>query len=400
MRKDRALCPGTLLQGGKYQIVEALWSDNETFAYLAENNITSKRVVVRELYTYVHVRREDLSLCTEMQLPPYCESYHSIGDTYSDACRAAFIRRARLFSEFSHPNIESIIDVFEENCTAYCVSEEHDGELLYDVVARSGALGQSEVLEIMAQLCSAVSYMHKRRVPYESIHTKHILRHHNSNKIELLFAVDCNQCLDDLGIPHSITIYTPPVGKPLSCDIFMLGAVLHEITTGKPAPNVWDIAEHGIEKCLSLPEGPIRRAIVASMRLRSTERVQSVEEFAEILGVAIDGRVPQVITQPAARGDRDIHGREIAPNNYMVLSFFALLLCVPLGLVAIMKASQVDGYWNRGQKDLARATSRVARNWAIVGLIVGVVLVIGYIAYLVSQMTVSYHYTYYEYPPM
>ena len=128
------------------------------------------------------------------------------------------------------------------------------------------------------------------------------------------------------------------------------------------------------------------------MQLRAMDRPQSVGEFVDIM-------VGNRFASPSSKcGNAVGNGvREIAPNNYLVLSFFALLLCVPLGIVAIYKASEVDGYWNRGQKDLARATSRSARNWAIVGIIVGILLIVAYIVYAISQMDISYQYTYYEY---
>ena len=366
MIEDRALRLGTLLQGGKYQIVEIINRYHpDTIAYVADHNILSKQVEVREL----HQRFPD--------------------DSNDDGCRAIFLRKLRRFFEFSHPNIEPVIDLFEENGTVYYVVDCFEGERLSDIIARTGPLDDREVIKIMEQLCSAISYMCKHRVAHCNICTENIIRRSDGHILLTDFAIRYGE-----GGVHD---GTPAPSYNFENDIYMLGVVLHKITTGKSAPNFWNIAEHGIEKCLSLPDGPIRRAIEASMRLRSSERIQSVEEFAEILGVEIDGRIPQVITTPINQGNRNIHVREIAPNNYMVLSFFALLLCVPLGIVAIYKASEVDGYWNRGDRDKARTTSRSARNWAIVGIIVGILLIIAYIVYAISQMDISYQYTYYEY---
>jgi hypothetical protein len=70
-----------------------------------------------------------------------------------------------------------------------------------------------------------------------------------------------------------------------------------------------------------------------------------------------------------------------APSNYLVWSILATLLCCwPIGIVSIVKASQVNGLWNSGRYDEARKASDDAKRWAIIsailGLAVGVILVV------------------------
>jgi predicted secreted protein len=70
-----------------------------------------------------------------------------------------------------------------------------------------------------------------------------------------------------------------------------------------------------------------------------------------------------------------------APKNYLVWSILATLFCcLPFGIVAIVKSSQVNGLWAQGRYPEAQASADSARKWVIwsvvVGLITGVIYAI------------------------
>ena len=61
-----------------------------------------------------------------------------------------------------------------------------------------------------------------------------------------------------------------------------------------------------------------------------------------------------------------------APNNYLVWSILTTLLCcTPLGIVSIVRSSQVNGLWNAGRYDDARKASNDAKRWAIISAVLG-----------------------------
>ena len=63
------------------------------------------------------------------------------------------------------------------------------------------------------------------------------------------------------------------------------------------------------------------------------------------------------------------------PNNNLVLAIFTTVCCcMPLGIYAIIKASNVEKYWNMGQHDLALKEANDAKKWSQIGIGVGVVL--------------------------
>jgi hypothetical protein len=69
-----------------------------------------------------------------------------------------------------------------------------------------------------------------------------------------------------------------------------------------------------------------------------------------------------------------------APKNYLVWSILVTLFCcLPLGIVAIIKSSQVNGLWAQGRYAEAQASADSAKKWVtwsvIIGLIVNVIVI-------------------------
>lgn len=63
-----------------------------------------------------------------------------------------------------------------------------------------------------------------------------------------------------------------------------------------------------------------------------------------------------------------------APNNYLVWSILATLFCcLPFGIVAIVKSSQVNGLWAQGRYAEAQASAESAKRWVIWSAVIGVV---------------------------
>lgn len=66
-----------------------------------------------------------------------------------------------------------------------------------------------------------------------------------------------------------------------------------------------------------------------------------------------------------------------APNNYLVWSILATLFCFPItGIVAIVKAAQVNGMWAQGLHAEAQAAAASARKWVIWSVIIWAVWVV------------------------
>lgn len=77
-------------------------------------------------------------------------------------------------------------------------------------------------------------------------------------------------------------------------------------------------------------------------------------------------------------GYKPFRGADVAPThvpNYLVQAILVTLFCcVPLGIVAIVYAAQVNGKVASGDMEGAWRTSRSARNWAWISFGVGLVI--------------------------
>jgi hypothetical protein len=70
---------------------------------------------------------------------------------------------------------------------------------------------------------------------------------------------------------------------------------------------------------------------------------------------------------------------QIQPKNYLVESILVTICCcLPLGIVSIVFASQVNSKFTSGDYEGAQKASKDAKNWMTWGLIAGIVVNVGF----------------------
>lgn len=75
--------------------------------------------------------------------------------------------------------------------------------------------------------------------------------------------------------------------------------------------------------------------------------------------------------------------KPVRPSTHLAIAILVTILCcLPLGVVSIVYAAQVDSNWNAGRYDVAEDYSNKAKNWAFWGLGIGVLWWILYIILL------------------
>ncbi|MBQ7952862.1 MAG: CD225/dispanin family protein [Alistipes sp.] len=68
------------------------------------------------------------------------------------------------------------------------------------------------------------------------------------------------------------------------------------------------------------------------------------------------------------------------PNDHLVLAILTTLCCcMPLGIVSIIRSTQVNSYWAAEKYDEAMQASADAKKWALIGM---GAMVIGVLCYL------------------
>lgn len=67
------------------------------------------------------------------------------------------------------------------------------------------------------------------------------------------------------------------------------------------------------------------------------------------------------------------------PDNYLVWSILVTLFCcLPLGIVAIVKSTQVSGLWAQGRYAEAQAASASAKKFVVWSAVAGVIVFVIY----------------------
>jgi Interferon-induced transmembrane protein len=82
------------------------------------------------------------------------------------------------------------------------------------------------------------------------------------------------------------------------------------------------------------------------------------------------------------------------PDNHLVWAILSTILCcLPLGIVSIIKSTQVSSLWAQGQYDAARKSADDAKKWAIwaavSGLAVELIVVIIYVIAIAAAVSTT-----------
>ena len=154
--------------------------------------------------------------------------------------RHRFVREAQAAGKLTHPNIITIYDVVEEADRSYIAMEYIDGETLEAYTKPGGLLPLVKVLGLISQACSALDYAHQNKVIHRDIKPANLMLlngdHLKITDFGLAKSPDANLTQDGvlIGTPN----YMSPEqisGRPMDgrSDIFSLGVVLYELTTGE-----------------------------------------------------------------------------------------------------------------------------------------------------------------------
>jgi len=260
---------GSTLKSGKYKIVKTLGQGSFGITYLAQTPITidgalgkvdvTVNVTVKEFFMSdfnsrsvdgTGVEKTDSSLVKN-----YLNKFH---------------REAENLSKLHHPNIVKVLEVFEENNTAYYAMEFIEGETLDDYIKRKEHLPVDESIGITQEVCSALAYMHRNKMLHLDLKPKNIMRQTDGH-IRLIDFGLAKQ-YNENGEPESSTslgLGTPgyaPIEQaqykqdgtlPVTLDIYALGATLYKMLTGHTPPESSYILNEG------LPQDVLQRAGVS-----------------------------------------------------------------------------------------------------------------------------------------
>ena len=277
------LQPNTTLQGGKYRIERVLGQGGFGITYLAVQTSLQRKVAIKEFFMKDFCSRDEVT-CT-MSAPSTGSS--KLVEQY----KKKFIKEARNLARLNHPNIISVMDVFEEDGTVYYVMPYLVGGSLQDYVKTHGTLSEHEAMKYVKQIASALKYMHEEEhICHYDVKPANILLDDKGNAILIDFGISKNY--DDAGQETTTT----PVGmsegyapieqyqqnveefSPVS-DVYALGATLYFLLHGKRPVSAIDRASGTMLLMSNQLSQGIKDIINASMKLSKRERAQSIDVF-------------------------------------------------------------------------------------------------------------------------
>ena len=289
----------SLLQGGRYRIVKMLGSGGFGITYLGTQTVLKRNIVIKEFFMTDYCQRDEYSNLITVPTVSNVEFVKRFKDK--------FLKEALHIAQLKHPNIVNIIDVFEENGTAYYVMDFIEGGSLAEKVQSEGSLPENVAKRYILQIADALDYIHQQYMNHLDVKPGNIMLSRNDNAILIDFGLSKQY---DSQTGHQTS--TTPVGishgyAPMEqykeggvsefspeTDIYSLGATLYYLLTGTRPPFSQEINEDGLPldqlKAKNISWTTIS-AIINAMKPRKKERTHDINTFIAELNAGTEGDI-------------------------------------------------------------------------------------------------------------
>jgi serine/threonine-protein kinase len=291
---------GHLLQNGKYRLIHVVGQGGFGITYRGvwytevKGSLgavkTGIPIAVKEYFFKDYCYREKDS---------YAVKVHSeTGKSLFQRFKEKQIKEARILSEVHHPHIVNVLEVFEENNTAYIAMEYISGLSLKQIMDKEGVFPEAKVLKYIRQIGEALQFVHEKNILHLDIKPSNILVDKNDNARLIDFGV--SKRYDDEQQETSTTMLTLSKGfasieqydsegtqifSPYP-DVYSLGATMYNMLTGRiPTESILratrPLATPG-ELNLAVT-AKTEQVIIKAMQIVPTERFQTVGQMMEAL---------------------------------------------------------------------------------------------------------------------
>jgi serine/threonine-protein kinase len=380
------LSEGLLLNGGAYKIERVIGSGGFGITYLARKCLSGDRLAIKEFFINghcVHDTRNNTVIPQGMDKAAY-EKYQQ-----------KFFEEAQTLARLNNPHIVKIIDIFNERNTSFMVMPFIEGNTLQQIVERRGRLDYETAVNYIAQLSEAVDYIHKMNILHRDIKPDNIIITPDNKAILIDFG-SAREFVQDKTQSHTSILtkgyapleqYSTNSRKGSYSDIYSLGGVFYFALTGiKPMDAATRTMETMSDPKTLMPTIPdeANRTIMKAMQLKPENRHQSVVEFMDdLLNTKAERGEKQTVLP---RQDYTQSGGMVMPKNYLaasiIVTIVTTLLCcgfpisTTLGIIAIVKANNVNTKFSEGFYEEAIQNSKAAKQLTIWATAVAVVLTI------------------------
>lgn len=308
---------GHVLQNGKYRLTQVVGQGGF--------GITYKGVWYTEVKGPLGTVETTVPVCIkEYFFKDYCyrDPATFLVKVHSETGRSLFykfkeklIKEATILSEVHHPHIVNVLEVFEENGTAYIAMEYISGNSLKYIMDQGGVLAEPQVLKYVAQIGEALQFVHEKSILHLDIKPSNILIDVGGKARLIDFGVSKRYDLEQQ--ETSTTMLTLSKGfasieqyddegiqnfSPCP-DIYSLGATMYNLLTGKiPTESILRATKPLVSpREINLTITPQTESVILkAMQIMPVDRFQSVREMIGALEI------------PVEEGKEDVK-REITP---------------------------------------------------------------------------------------
>jgi serine/threonine-protein kinase len=290
---------------------------------------------------------------------------------------ARFRQEARAVGALNHPAIITVFDAGREGDVAYMAMEVLEGAELRDLMAQA-PLPLPLVLDLSAQIASALAFAHDRGVVHRDVKPGNIMVL-PGNRVKLMDFGIARMRISEIKTQTGMLLGSPKYMSPeqvggqrvdARSDIFSLGVVVHEMLTGKPAFAGADLNQLMFQVVNGAPTPPSHL----------NARVPGVLD--SIVARALE-KDPDKRYQSAAEMARDLEGaKDSLPDDSLLVPEDAAATLVVSDASASTGAAPPAAADSRDSSRFVRALRRDATLRQVVALLGAAAVVAGMMLFL------------------
>ena len=279
----------------------------------------------------------------------------------------SFISEARFLAQFDHPSLVKVYRFWEQNRTAYIAMRYYEGRTIKQIVADSPELVDEDwCRQILRQMLQALEMLYTVKILHRDISPDNIIVQANGDAVLLDFG-SARQIIG--AMTHGLTVTLKPGYAPVEqyaadasleqgpfTDIYALAAVMYfAILKQAPPSSIARLIKDPVTPLeIQAPQGYSRSflgAIDKCLAVRSQDRLQSINQLRDVLGIVSLGAPPLLRVQAEVQADAqdnvqtDVQaaapvadpGLRSGARRWQLIAFAAaLLLSAGAGLYALV----------------------------------------------------------------
>jgi Protein kinase domain len=251
------------LNNGRYTILNRIGMGGQGTVYLANDN---------------RPKNSDCSdvVLKEFLLPVFPDT------RVRKAAAIRFQEEAALLGKLSHPQIVKFHELFLEDHRAYLVLEKLEGRTLKDMIDEFGPMKETQVTELIEQMCAILAYLHNQTPPvvHRDFTPDNLILHEDGSLRLIDFsvaqAVASNVTGSVVGKPHYISPEQFRGKATNQSDIYSMGATVFFLLTGQqPEP----ISNLKVKAMLPQVNNKLELIVEKCTKLDCAHRYHRVEEI-------------------------------------------------------------------------------------------------------------------------